>query len=548
MKKILFAFSCSCALLLVVFFALQKKPKLDRSSFSSISLNIVSEPASLDPRKARTLGDLNVIKMCLEGLTRTSKDLLPALALAESITASDDLLSYTITLKKAYWSDGQLIKAKDFTTSWKTSLDPSFPSDYAFMLYSLKNAEKIKKGELTSDSLGVSLLDEKTFTVFLEKPTPQFFELVSHPIWFPIPSHKEQQNPRWAESATTYISSGPFAFSHWQHGNKIILKKNPSYWDADVVNLDQITLHMVSAETGFSMFLAGELDLDGSPFSTLPLDALASLKKENKLLTQDFLISYFLRTNVCHPFLASKNLRKALALSLNRKDIIEHVMMGNGVYASCLVPSCLLQKQEELFIDNNSSLAQEYLKKAQEEDGLSLKDLNSLKLSFFSSEKSFRICQALQQQWRASLGILIELEPLEGKLFFSNVSRKNYQLALGSWVADFRDPINFLEVFRNKSIGTNNTNWESSAFTSALDKSYQEKNAFSRNSLLLSCETLLIEDMPIIPICFGKMCYLKKDSIQNIIISDTGTLDIKFTNIESPNSLDALKIEPLEKG
>jgi oligopeptide transport system substrate-binding protein len=530
MKKILFAFSGSCVLLLVVFFALQKKSK-PITPPHSISLNIVSEPASLDPRKARTLNDLNVIKMCLEGLTRTSKDLSPALALAESITASDDLLSYTITLKKAYWSDGQLIKAKDFETSWKTSLDPSFPSDYAFMLYSLKNAEKIKKGELTSKTLGVSLLDEKTFTVFLEKPTPQFFELVSHPIWFPIPSHIEENNPRWAESANTYVSSGPFAFSNWQHGNKIILQKNHSYWDADVVNLNQITLHMVSPETGFSMFLAGELDLDGSPFSTLPLDALSSLKRENKLLTQDFLISYFLRTNVSHPLLSSKNLRKALALSLNRKDIIEHVMMGNGVYASCLIPSCLLQKQEELFIDNNSSLAQEYLTKAQEEDGLSLQDLNSLKLSFFSSEKSFRICQALQQQWRASLGIHIELEPLEGKLFFCNVSRKNYQLALGSWVADFRDPINFLEVFRNKSVGTNNTNWESSAFTSALDKSYQEKNAFSRHSHLLTCEKLLIEDMPIIPICFGKMCYVKKESIQNIIISDTGSIDLKYIKI-----------------
>ena len=470
MKKILFAFSSLCALLLVVFFALQKKPKLNTSPSQSISLNIVSEPASLDPRKARTLNDLNVIKMCLEGLTRTSKDFTPALALAESITASDDLLSYTITLKKAYWSDGQLIKAKDFETSWKTSLDSSFPSDYAFMLYSLKNAEKIKKGELTSETLGLSLLDEKTFTVFLEKPTPQFFELVSHPIWFPIPSHIEKNNPKWSESATTYVSSGPFAFSNWQHGNKIILQKNPSYWDADVVNLDQVTLHMVSAETGFSMFLAGELDLDGSPFSTLPLDALSSLKREDKLLTQDFLISYFLRTNVSHSMLASKNLRKALALSLNRQDIIEHVMMSNGVYASCLVPSCLLQKKEELFIDNNTSLAQEYLKKAQDDDGVSLQDLNSLKLSFFSSEKSFRICQALQQQWRESLGIHIELEPLEGKLFFSNVSRKNYQLALGSWVADFRDPINFLEVFRNKSIGTNNTNWENSAFISSLDK------------------------------------------------------------------------------
>jgi oligopeptide transport system substrate-binding protein len=511
------------------FFVKEKKTTSSSSSISStVSLNIVSEPASLDPRKARSLNDLNIIKMCLEGLTRSSFDLKPTLALAESITASDDLMSYKIILKNAYWSDGEKISSKDFVASWKSALSPNYPSDYAFLLYAIKNAERIKKGEIDAEQLGVVCHDDRSLTIFLQRPTKKFLELVSHPIWFPIPSHIEEKNSRWSESSTSYLSSGPFAFSQWKHGNMIVLKKNPYYWDAEKVELDCIKLHMVSAETGFSMFLAGELNWDGSPFSTLPLDALASLKKENRLLSEDFLISYFLRTNTSHPLLSSKNLRKALALSLHRKDIIEHVMMGNGVYASSLVPSYLFHKKQELFLDNNPQKAKEYLKLALEEDGLSVQDLNNLKLTFFSTEKSFRICQALQEQWRENLGILVELEPLEGKLFFSSISRKNYQIALGSWVADLRDPISFLEIFRNKSIGTNNTNWENLDFALTLDKSYYEINDQKRISLLQNCEKLLIEDMPIIPICFGKMTYVKSHSLKDVIISDTGSIDFKW--------------------
>lgn len=529
-KRLIFSFAFVFFVVVFGIFLL-KKPSFQPSKAQekTLSLNIVSEPSSLDPRKARTLNDLNIIRMCLEGLTRTQEDLSPGLALAATITPSQDFLSYAITLKDATWSDGSPITSEDFLASYKSSLGPSFPSDYAFMLYAIKNGENIKKGQMHSTSLGVELINKKSFVIHLERPTPQFLELLSHPIWFPIPHHIEKTNSKWAESDATYVSSGPFKCSKWKHGNMLIVSKNPQYWDSGHVYLDSIKMHMVSPETGFSMFLTKELDWDGSPFSSIPLDALGFLEDSQELHAEDFLISYFLRTNTTHPLLKSKNLRKALATSLHRKEMIDHVMQGYGVYASSLTPSCLLSKSEELFTDNSPSLAQSFLQKALEEDGICLEELNHLKLSFISSEKSFRICQTLKEQWRKNLGIHIQLEPLEAKVFFSNVSKKNYQLTLGSWVADFRDPISFLEIFRNKSIGTNNTGWEHPLFTNTLEKSYQASNTTSRNTLLSDCEKILVEDMPIIPLCFGKMLYVKKASVKNVIISATGAVDFKST-------------------
>ena len=497
----------------------------------SIQINITAEPSSLDPRKARSLNDLNVIKMLMEGLTRIDYTNLPVFSLASSIEVSEDKKMYIFELKEAFWSSGDKITASDFIYSWTSSLSPSFPSDNASSLYVIKNGEKIKKGFLDMTDLGVSAPNEKTLVIELEKPTPYFLELLASPIFYPINKKIDQGNPHWAEESQSYVGCGPFMIESWKHHNTLCVKKNPKYWDYQKISLDKITMVMVAPETGFSMFQAKELDWDGSPFSTLPLDSLPTLKEKKELHSQRFLITSFLRANTTKAPFSSVSFRKALSFALNRKEIIDHILLGNSFYASGLVPSCLSLREKEYFSDNDVCVAKSLLD-ASLTEGAYQEDLPEIKLSFLSNDKNYRICQAMQEQWRKNLGLKVILEPIESKLFFSRVSRKEYELCLGSWVADFRDPINFLEVFRTKDIGTNNTGWENSAYLIDLEKACKTTDEEERKHLLQECEKILIAEMPIIPLCHGSMNYVKKQELKNVILSDTGSIDFRKAFIE----------------
>lgn len=497
----------------------------------TIQINITSQPTSLDPRKARSLNDLNVIRMVMEGLTRMDYTNLPTLSLAEKFTVSEDKKTYTFSLREALWTNGEKIVPADFIHAWTTSLSPCFPSDNANSLYVIKNAEKIKKGFLDIADLGVSSPNEKTLIVELEKPTPYFLELLSSPIFFPIHKKTDIIDPKWAESPLTYVSSGPFMIDEWKHHNILSVKKNPRYWESEQVRLDKVDMIMVSQETGFSMFQNNELDWDGSPFSSLPLDALPSLKEKKELHTQSFLITSFLRMNVNKAPLHHTSFRKALALSLDRTSLIDHVLLGSSIYASGLVPASLGLKEREYFNDNDIEAVKCLLEDCKKE-GLRYEDLEELTLSFLSNDKNYRICQTIQEQWRKNLGIKVRLEPIEPKLYFTRVSRKEYELCLSSWVADFRDPINFLEVFRTKDIGTNNTGWENAEYLVDLEKAYKTTDPDERRKILQECEKILVNEMPIIPLCHGTMNYVKKDNLINVILSDTGAIDFKRARLQ----------------
>lgn len=536
MKKLKFAFSMIIACLLLAIGCRShdkapsqiKNPSSSKKIAQTIRINITEEPSSLDPRKARKLNDCNVIKMLMEGLTRMNYDNNPDLALAESVSISEDQLTYTFTLKKTKWSNGESLTANDFVYAWKKILSPTFPADNAAVLYGIKNASLIKEGKLPISMLGVQAVNDTTLVIQLERPIPFFLQKLSSPTTYPIHAETDKENPHWAEHVETYVGCGPFKLDEWKHSDSISVVKNDKYWDATNVKLKKIEMVMVTPETGLNMYEKNELDWEGSPLSFIPLDAMDSLKEKQELKTQSFLITSFIRTNVNKAPFNSVNVRKAFAIAMDRHSIIDHILNGYSAFASGLVPKSLGLRNTEYFEDGDQVTAKQLLEKAIKEDHVSQKDLSSITLSFLSNEKYYRICQAIQEQWKQAFNIDVKLEPLEGKVFFSRISKQDFQLALGSWIADFRDPINFLEVFKTRDLGTNNTNWENNDYISKIEKSYRTTDVEERKVLLQECEQILVNDMPIIPIWHGNMHYVRNDKIKNVIVSETGTIDFKW--------------------
>lgn len=498
-----------------------------------IRVNIGGDPQCLDPRKARDLTSITLVNMFFEGLFRTSKEGKIEPALTENVEISNDGLQYCFRLRKSEWSNGDPVTSYDFAECWRAILDPQFPTDMAYQLYGIKNAKKAKQGEVNLAEVGIFTPDAQTLVVELEHPIPYFLQLLTLSTFLPVSQKAENQNPNWSFQPDAFVCNGPFKLKQWKHSDQLIAVKNNHYWQAEEVKIDKVELVMMGPDTEIQMFEEGNLDWAGSPLSTIPVDSIRSLKSKNELCINPFSATYFFRVNTAEFFhekknpLSSPHFRRALALSLERSSITE-MLQGGQIPAKSLVPPELGLSEKGYFQDD-AEQAQSLLVDALLNLDLTLDKLEPIRISFASSERNALIAQAVQKQWEKTLGIKIELEAVEPKTYFQRVSNKEFQLAAGSWTADFSDPINFLEVFKYKDKSTNNTNWESSKYIDLLNQSELCKDE-ERTGILREAEKVFMEQMPIIPVFHFALNYLKHPDLEEVVLSPLGKIDFRWAH------------------
>ena len=496
------------------------------SQKSTLRVNVGAEPQTLDPRKGRDLQVVTITRMFFDGLTRAGKDDKAELAVAERVSVSEDLKTYTFHLKDTHWSNGEPVTANDFAYAWKKVLDPKFMADNAFQLYVIKNAKKAKAGACDLNSVGIYALDRNTLLVELENPTPYFLELVAFPVFFPVNQRVDQADPRWAESGKNYVSNGPFVLKEWKHSDVMEVQKNSKYWDAKSVNLPEMQLVMVNEDTEFKMYEKKELDWAGSPLSVLPLDAIAALKKQKHLNSKPLLGTYFLRTNIERAPFNNSAVRRAFAAAINRKEIVEHVTQGNQMLATSFVPPVMGLQKEVYFSDGDVELAANLLKAE------GIENIPEVTLLYAAGERNHLIAQTMQQQLRRALNVEIKLEGVERKVYFNRVSKQDFQLACCSWTADYNDPLTFLDIFKFKESGSNNTRWSDERYTELLDKAGVATDPEKRKEYLAQSEKVLMQAMPVIPIFHYTMLYVQNERVKDVVVSPMGTLDFKWAYLE----------------
>lgn len=508
------------------------KKESKKTACKLIRLNLNDEPQSLDPRKARQLNSQILVRMLFEGLTRVNKNSKPELGLASAIEISPDLKTYTFHLRPSSWTNGDPVTAEDFVYAWKKLLDPIYFSDMASQLYVIENAKLAKEGKVPLDQVGIRLIDEEKFQVTLNEPVPYFLEMISFPAFFPVHRKIDQENEHWSEDVHGYVGNGPFALQLWQHHDQLLVTKNPNYWDASQVQLDGVQFVMVKDETAFLMYEKKELDWVGSPFSNLPVDLLKVLKQDNLLHSKEALATYFLRCNTAlSPFNNSK-IRRAFALATERQEIVEHVTQGGQLPATGLVPVAMGLRNAPYFEDGDVVGARALLKEGLDEIKIPKESLNDVTLTYRSTERNHLIAQALQQQWFSAFGVRVKLEAVEGKVYLDRMSRQNYQLIASDWFADYNDPINFLEVFKCKDRGSNNTQWENAEYARLLEESSATSNLCLRKELLAKSEQILMQEMPIIPIFHYTLLYTSRPEIHNVVVSSLGGVDFKWASFD----------------
>lgn len=497
-----------------------------------ITFNIEKDPATLDGRKSTLLRDFNIIRTFNEGLYRIDQEKNLAPAIAESCNILSDKKTYVIKLKKTLWSNGIPLTAYDFIYAWKSALDKNFPSPTVSLLYPLKNAEAIRDGTLSPNMLGVHAQGAYTLVIELERETPFFLELLSLPLYFPVNEAACADSPEWRDKPEGYICNGPFKIVSYKSKNEIVAVKNNRYWDASAVKLKKLNMIIVDKDTAFNMYQNKELQLIGAPYSHIPPDALNDLTEKNLLKRDPILRTHIIRVNTTNKFLENTDFRRALGLAVNRKSIVEYVLSGGAQIATGLIPISMRLRNDPYFKDGDTDTAKLHLENALKALKMKKEDLPTLTLTYCGSGNNHKIAATLQDSWRKTLGIAIELEPLEQKVYLDRIAKGDYQLVSGAWAADFKDPINFLEVFKSKNSASNHTGWESLDYLAAIEDSYSCTNKKDRIKKLKLSEQILMDQMPIIPVYHYHMLRLQDSKLKDVVTAETGILDLKWAYLE----------------
>ncbi len=487
--------------------ACEKSPQ----SKKSLRLTYLTEANSLDPRYGYEIPANHTIKMLFEGLMRMSADqeLLPAAA--ESYTISSDGKTYTFKIRPAKWSNRKPVTAYDFEYAWKSVVNPKLPTQGGADFYPIKNVEAIVRGELSLEEIGVKALDAHTLVVDLENPAPYFLELTATSAYSPVYMN---------DGEVCSTTNGPFRLKKRVEHREMVLEKNPLYWNVDAVQLDRIEIAIVEdASTQVAMFEKGECDWLGKPFAKLPLDAVPSLEKKEMLsqFPERAVFWYFVNTErfpYSHP-----KLRRALALAMNREELVTHVLKENETKATSV------NRESHFFEDGDLEQAHILLEEALVELELTRETLPPIHVSYCNIETNHRIACAVQQQWQKALGIEITLDPQEWTTYYDNLSSGNFEIGGLSWHARIRDPIYNLQLFKSAKDRLNMSNWEDPEFQRVLQAAQEEADPSKRMVLLREAEGILMEHMPVIPIYFLTVSYAKNPELNDVYISELNEID-----------------------
>jgi oligopeptide transport system substrate-binding protein len=466
-----------------------------------------SEPQGIDPHIVTGVPEHHILISLCEGLTipnpnpKGSDGYIPGTA--ESWTISDDGKEYIFKLNKnAKWSNGDSVTAYDFVWSWKRILTASLGSQYPDMLYYLVGAYEYHNGEIDNfDEVGVKALDSHTLKVNLKNPTPFFIGLLSHYSTWPV--HKEtvlkfgdidDRNGEWTRPGN-FVCNGPFQLKTWELNNKIVVEKNPYYYDASMVRLNEIHYYPVSnVMTEDRMFRAGQLHLTSSmPTQKCPI----YIEEKNPNLKIDpYMGTYFYRINTENETLSDVRVRKALAYSIDRQLLVDKVTQCGQIPAYSFTPPGSNGYQPSTEIPYNPVLAKQLLTEA----GYSPENpFPKLEILFNTNEGHRKVALAIQQMWQNELGIEVELVNQDWKVYLSREMVGDFQISRAGWIGDYEDPNTFLDLMRPNR-GNNKTGWENMDFDALVEEANTINDQEKRYELLNEAEKILIDNMPIIPL------------------------------------------------
>ncbi|MFT5873610.1 MAG: oligopeptide transport system substrate-binding protein, partial [Clostridium sp.] len=498
-----------------------------------ITFNLGAEPKTIDPALSQAIDSGDVIGNAFEGLMRLDDKDLPVPGMAEKYEMSPDGLTYTFHIRPGVvWSDGKPVVAGDFEYAWKRVLAPATAAVYAYQMFYLKNGEAYLGGKKTADDVGVKATDDSTLVVTLENPTSYFLALTSFQTYMPIRKDVAEGNLAWATKPDTYITNGAFKMKEWKPKDVLTFVKNDKYWDAKSIKLETLNYKMLEDLTAsLSAFKAGQMDVIQTP----PQSEIPGLIADGSCKISLNYGTYYYEANLT-PAAAKINpeaakaiqnpkVRKALSLAIDRVAIVENVSKGGQTPATSFVPKGSLEpdgkdfaRKEYYPAKGDVVRAKSLLAEAGYPGG---KGFPKLTFLYNTQAGHQNIAAAVQDMWKTNLGIEVELKNQEWKVFIQTRNDKNYLLCRDGWLADYTDPMTFLDLLTSTS-GNNNGGYKNPVFDAKITSAKQELDPVKRMALLHEAEDIIMDEDVVIPIYGYTNTMVQKPNIMGVRTSLLG--------------------------
>lgn len=501
-----------------------------------LNVHVGPEPNTMDPTFNTAVDAATMIQHTFEGLTKLNDKNEFINGQASDVQISEDGLVYTFTIRDdAKWSDGQPVTAENFAFSWRRLVDPSTPSDYNYMIDMVLNANEIMAGEKDPSELGVKAIDEKTFEVTLAVPTAYFLEIAAFPTCGPLREDIVGANSdTWATEPDNFIGNGPYKLQNWEHQSKMTFVQNENYYDYANLGPDVINFILMDDKNTILSAFKNEEILFGDEIPSEEIEAMTG----KGLYNVGQLGTYFLCLNVGKEEFKDVKVRQALSLAIDRQFIIDAVAKGGQMPADTYVPTGLsdIDTTQE-FHDNAESWydaadyegnvvkAKQLLADAGYPNG---EGLPSIELITNAGHEP--IMEAVQNMWAENLGINVTISSQDWNVFIDTRKNFEYQAARHGWLADYNDPISFLDMWVTGG-GNNDAQWSNAEYDALIKTVKASSDRETRYTAMHAAEKILGEEMPIIPLYFYTDLYLKSDKLEGFYTSPLGFKYFMYTSL-----------------
>ncbi|MBJ3815538.1 oligopeptide ABC transporter substrate-binding protein OppA [Shimwellia pseudoproteus] len=502
-KNLLRAAVCAALFANVSVMAAQVPAGVTLAEKQSIVRNNGSEPQSLDPHKIEGVPESNVNRDLFEGLVITSvEDGHPIPGVAES-WENKDFTVWTFHLRKdAKWSNGEPVTAQDFVYSWQRLVDPKTASPYAsYSQYGhIVNVNDIIDGKKAPSELGVKALDDHTLQVTLSEPVPYFYKLLVNPAMSPVYKPAiEKFGEKWTQPANI-VTNGAYKLKDWVVNERIVMERNPLYWDNAHTVINQVTFLPIASEvTDVNRYRSGEIDMT---YNNMPIELFQKLKKDipHEVHVDPYLCTYYFEINNQKAPFTDVRVRTALKLGLDRDIIANKVKAQGDLPAYGFTPPYTdgVKLTEPEWFGWSQQKRNEEAKKLLAEAGYTADKPLSFNLLYNTSDLHKKLAIATASIWKKNLGVNVKLENQEWKTFLDTRHQGNYEVSRAAWCADYNGPSSFLNMMLSGN-SLNTPHYKSAAFDRIMADTLKVTDESQRAALYNKAEQQLDKDSVIVP-------------------------------------------------
>ena len=490
---------------------------------------------NLDSADAEDGCSFTALHAIIDGLMKPAKDGTTTYGIAKSSEVSEDGLTHTYKLRDAKWSNGDPVTANDFVYAWHRIFKNKGNYYYMFCdgIANIAGAQELSdkidaEQDLTDDdlnSLGVKAVDDKTLEVTTTTRVSFFDELMSFPCFYPInEKFCEKQGDKYGKSADSVLANGAFTMTNWEPGSVAEFEKNDKFYAAKDVKIDKLVMKLVQEpKVAAQSFEAGETD-----FAIINSDLVDKYKKDEsfKNISEGFL--FYIQPNLENSDLANLNVRKALSLAINRKDLCENVLKDGSQAASGFVPSGLSISPEGKDFRDEADTYTSYDKKAAQaalDEGL--KELGkseiTLRVTYGTDESPMDVFATYLQNALSKLdGIKVEMvATTKQNRIYNKQKNGDFDLAVTRWGPDYGDPTTYLTI----ALSTNSSNYgkyTNSELDALMDKVANESDVNTRWQEMIDAEKIMMDDLCYIPVFEKGTATLQNKDVKGLVIRPVG--------------------------